>query len=65
MPIHEYQCNICNEIKEVYQKLNEAHLVITCEKCGLSEMQRIISLCGARFIGDGFYKPTVTGDDNG
>ena len=34
MPLYDYQCPDCGEVKEVYQTMGEAHELGTCGSCG-------------------------------
>jgi len=41
MPIYEYQCNRCNEVFEIFHKIDE-DCKVTCPKC-LRPAKRLIS----------------------
>ncbi len=53
MPIYEYQCNKCNEVFEIFHKIEEDGKV-TCPKC-LGPAKRLISATNFVLKGSGFY----------
>jgi len=53
MPIYEYQCNRCNEIFEIFHKIEEEGKV-ACPKC-LGDARRLISASNFILKGSGFY----------
>jgi len=53
VPIYEYQCQKCNYIFEVFQKIDE-DLNPACPKC-LAQARRIISATNFILKGSGFY----------
>ncbi len=53
MPIYEYQCNRCNEIFEIFHKIEEEGKV-ACPKC-LGNARRLISASNFILKGSGFY----------
>lgn len=62
MPIFEYECRVCGKIQELLRKSSEKWVRVGCPDCA-GDMTKIVSRCGARFIGEGFYKPTDKGSD--
>ncbi len=53
MPIYEYQCNRCNEIFEIFHKIDE-DCKVACPKC-LGPVRKLISTTNFVFKGSGFY----------
>ena len=53
MPIHEYQCQKCGEISEVFLRSGEKEPKM-CETCD-GRLKRIISHSGFQFKGTGWY----------
>ena len=53
MPIYEYGCNDCNEIFEIFHKINE-DCKIACPKC-LRPAKKLISATNFVLKGSGFY----------
>jgi len=53
MPIYEYQCNRCNEVFEIFHKIDE-DCKVTCPKC-LGTAKKMISATNFVLKGSGFY----------
>jgi putative FmdB family regulatory protein len=53
MPIYEYQCDRCNEIFEIFHKI-EDECKVACPKC-LGQAKKIISAPNFILKGSGFY----------
>jgi putative FmdB family regulatory protein len=53
MPIYEYQCNQCNDVFEIFHKIDE-HCKVTCPKC-LGPAKKLISTTNFVLKGSGFY----------
>lgn len=54
MPIYEFKHSNCNSTDEYFLKVDE--LPKNCKSCGdTGEFVRLISPCGLRFKGAGFY----------
>jgi len=53
MPIYEYQCKQCNEVFEIFHKIDE-DCKVTCPKC-LGPAKRLISATNFVLKGSGFY----------
>lgn len=53
MPIYEYQCNQCNEIFEIFHKIDE-DCKIACPRC-LGPAKKLISASNFILKGSGFY----------
>ena len=53
MPIYEYQCNRCNEVFEIFHRIDD-DCKIACPKC-LGPAQKIISAPNFVLKGSGFY----------
>jgi len=53
MPIYEYQCSHCNEVFEIFHKIDE-ECKVACPKC-LGPAKRLISATNFILKGSGFY----------
>ena len=53
MPIYEYQCAECNNVFEVFQKIND-DLLSECKFCN-GKVDRIISQTSFQLKGGGWY----------
>jgi len=53
MPIYEYECSHCNEIFEIFHKIDE-DCKVACPKC-LRPVKRLISASNFVLKGPGFY----------
>ena len=53
MPIYEYECNKCNEIFEIFHKIDE-ECKVACPKC-LGPARKLISATNFVLKGSGFY----------
>jgi len=53
MPIYEYQCAVCGQTVEKWQKFSEAPLTV-CPLCGGS-LSKLISACAFHLKGGGWY----------
>ncbi len=53
MPIYEYQCNHCNEVFELFHKIDE-DCKVACPKC-LGPAKKLISATNFILKGSGFY----------
>ncbi|OGP88617.1 MAG: hypothetical protein A2157_04635 [Deltaproteobacteria bacterium RBG_16_47_11] len=53
MPIYEYQCDRCNEIFEIFHKIDE-DCKVACPKC-LGQVKKLVSATNFVFKGSGFY----------
>jgi putative FmdB family regulatory protein len=53
MPIYEYRCNRCNEVFEIFHKIDE-ECKVTCPKC-LGPAKKLISATNFVLKGSGFY----------
>ena len=53
MPIYEYQCDKCNEIFEIFHKIDE-ECNVACPKC-LGPAKKLISATNFILKGSGFY----------
>ncbi len=61
-PIYEYYCEKCNTTIEIIHRREDVSTIV-CDNC-LYKLEKIISRCGVRLIGDGFYKPSTGDKDN-
>ena len=57
MPIYEYKCETCGEIKEILQKMSDPDLdkYSGCDNVSCC-LKKIPSTYGMNFVGSGFYK---------
>ena len=53
MPIYEYECNTCEKVFEVFQRITEEPLA-QCKSCG-GPVNRLISQCSFQLKGTGWY----------
>ena len=53
MPLYEYRCKQCGELKEVWHGFKETHAE-PCPHCG-GELARVFNPAGIVFKGSGFY----------
>ena len=53
MPIYEYECTHCNEIFEIFHKIDE-DCKVSCPKC-LGPTKKLISASNFVLKGSGFY----------
>ena len=53
MPIYEYQCDHCNEIFEIFHKIDE-DCRVACPRC-LGSVRKLISAPNFVLKGSGFY----------
>ncbi len=53
MPVYEYQCSQCNEIFEIFHRIDEAYRD-GCPKCR-GEVKKILSASNFILKGSGFY----------
>jgi len=53
MPIYEYQCHHCNQVFEIFHKIDE-NCKVACPKC-LGPVKKLISATNFVLKGSGFY----------
>ncbi len=53
MPIHEYQCNSCNNKFEFLQKIND-DLLTECPECNEHTLRKLVSAAAFRLKGSGW-----------
>lgn len=53
MPVYEYQCTQCGEIKEAFQKISDAPLT-ECSNCR-GQLKKLISQSTFHLKGSGWY----------
>ncbi|HXF43461.1 MAG TPA: FmdB family zinc ribbon protein [Pyrinomonadaceae bacterium] len=63
MPIYEYKCKKCNAYFEKIQSFSDPVLTV-CEKCS-GELEKLISLSGFAFKGNGWYITDYARKQNG
>ena len=54
MPIYEYQCDHCNEVFEIFHRIDEEECKVACPKC-LRPAKKLISAPNFILKGSGFY----------
>lgn len=62
MPIYEYQCTECGELKEALQKMSDAPLT-DCPACGKATLKKKISAVAFRLKGSGWYETDFKSGD--
>ncbi len=55
MPIYEYQCDSCEHVFDVLQKINEDPLTY-CPECGAPKLRKLLSAPNFRLKGGGWYE---------
>jgi len=55
MPIYEYQCQDCDTLTEVLQKISDAPRV-DCTDCGRPSLKKKVSAAAFRLKGGGWYE---------
>ena len=53
MPLYEYRCQVCGEISEVLQRMDDAPLS-ECPRCG-GALRKMASAPALQFKGSGWY----------
>ena len=53
MPIYEYECTVCGNVDEAFQKISDAPLE-TCSKCQ-GKLNKIVSHSSFQLKGSGWY----------
>ena len=53
MPIYEYQCDQCNDVFEIFHKIDE-DCRVACPKC-LGPVKKLVSATNFVLKGSGFY----------
>ncbi len=61
MPIYEYECESCDKVHTVYQKLSESKLK-NCPECGSPNIRKLISACSFQLKGSGWFKDGYSKD---
>ena len=64
MPIYEYRCNECDSVFEVIQKFSDEPLK-TCEKCGATNLIKLVSSSAFHLKGSGWYATDYGGTTGG
>ena len=60
MPIYEYRCEDCGQVKEHLQKLSDAPIA-ECPACGGSHYTKLLSAGGFQLKGSGWYATDFKG----
>ena len=55
MPIHEYQCQACQNQIEALQKISDTPL-LDCPQCGAASLKKKVSAAAFRLKGSGWYE---------
>lgn len=55
MPIFEYKCDECNELRERIERNNKVYGSMVCENCG-AKMSKTLSSSHFILKGNGWYK---------
>lgn len=63
MPVYEYECNGCDKVFEIQQRLADAPVTI-CPDCG-GEVRKLISMSTFQLKGSGWYTDGYSGPSNG
>ena len=63
MPVYEYECNGCQKIFEVQQRIADAPVSV-CPECG-GNVRKLISMSSFRLKGGGWYTDGYSGRSNG
>jgi len=64
MPIYEYRCDECDSVFEVIQKFSDEPLK-TCEKCGATNLKKLVSSSAFHLKGSGWYATDYGGTTGG
>lgn len=59
MPVYEYECNGCQKIFEVQQRIADAPVSV-CPECG-GNVRKLISMSSFRLKGGGWYTDGYSG----
>ncbi len=62
MPVYEYQCAECGQIKEAFQKISDSPLT-TCSSCN-GNLKKLISQSTFHLKGSGWYVTDYGGAKN-
>ncbi len=62
MPLYEYGCSACGHVVELMQSASLAKAPDACEKCGASNMEKMLSRTSFILKGDGWYKDGYSKD---
>lgn len=54
MPLYEYKCKQCGEVKTALVKMDQSNAPTKCDKDG-GDLEKIMSASNAKFNGKGFY----------
>ena len=55
MPIYEYQCQACEHVFDVLQKMSD-DLLTYCPECGEPKLRKLVSAPNFRLKGGGWYE---------
>ncbi|MFW2404013.1 MAG: FmdB family zinc ribbon protein [Gammaproteobacteria bacterium] len=62
MPIYEYQCQACEHIFDVLQKMSDDPLTY-CPECGEQKLKKLLSAPNFRLKGGGWYETDFKKDN--
>ena len=63
MPIYEYQCEACEAVHEVLQKISDP-LLKKCPECGKLKLKKLVSAPSFRLSGTGWYETDFKTDND-
>jgi putative FmdB family regulatory protein len=63
MPIYEYQCQSCEHIFDVLQKMSDDPLTF-CPECGEPQLKKLLSAPNFRLKGGGWYETDFKKDSD-
>ena len=64
MPIYEYRCEDCGQVKEHLQKLSDAPIA-ACPACASTSYTKLLSAGGFQLKGSGWYATDFKGGSSG
>jgi putative FmdB family regulatory protein len=63
MPVYEYECNACQKIFEIQQRIADAPISV-CPSCN-GEVRKLISMSSFQLKGGGWYTDGYSGSNGG
>lgn len=63
MPVYEYECQDCDKVFEVQQKISDGPMS-DCPECG-GGVKKIVSMSSFQLKGQGWYADGYSGPSNG
>lgn len=65
MPIFDYQCLACSHVSEVFQTASSNSSELSCEACGKTKLERLVSSPTFQLKGSGWYETDFRGKTAG